>query len=400
MGLCDRFGEVGAGVRALYFLQGVLHRLALTSGLLWFLCASAGADSLVELSDEFDRADSLTNWQRVFQTEGWNADQLEIQNVNTTVPGRMLMVPRTSTWYQDYRGELTFKLVSGDFSITTEVHPRNRQSTAAPGRDFSLAGLMLRRPRSFTDGATGWMPGRENYVFLSLGSADSPGTYQFEVKTTRDSVSVLNITPGVPDAVIQLARIGSSVLTLVRPVGGAWRVHRRYSRPDFPTSLQAGLTVYTHWSGVQAVYPFGQERNHNSHAILGQNPDLRAEFEYVRFHRIVVPGNLLGRDFASPAQVSDAQILALLGETANVPGGAALPPRFAETRIAPSDGAFHAVIDQLQPQRSYSIHRRSVQPEGSWEEVERFVSTSDRRDISAASPSSAGPGWLYRVTSP
>lgn len=400
MGVCDSFSEAGAGFRALCSPRSAARRLALTSGMLWLLRASVGADSLVELSDEFDRADSLTNWQRVFQTEGWNADQLEIQNVNTTVPGRMLMVPRTSTWYQDYRGELTFKRVSGDFAITTLVHPRNRQSTAAPGRDFSLAGLMLRSPKSLTDGPIGWAPGRENYVFLSLGSADSPGTYQFEVKTTRDSVSVLNITPGVPDAAIQLARIGSSVLTLVRPIGSAWRVHRRYSRPDFPNSLQAGLTVYTHWSGVQAVYPFGQERDHNAHVIVGQNPDLRAEFEYVRFHRIVVPGDLVGRDFSNPAQVSDAQILALLGETANVPGGAAIPPRFAETHINPSDGAFHAVIDQLQPERTYSIHRRSVQAGGSWEEVTRFVSSSDRRDISVASISSTGPGWLFRVASP
>jgi hypothetical protein len=400
MGVCARFSHAGAEILAFCLRQGAVRKLALTSGVLWLLRSSAGADSLVELSDEFDRADSLTNWHRVFQTEGWNADQLEIQNVNTAVPGRMLMVPRTSTWYQDYRGELTFKLVSGDFAITTLVHPRNRQNTAAPGRDFSLAGLMLRIPTGLTDGAIGWGLGRENYVFLSLGSADSPGSYQFEVKTTRASVSVLNISPGVPEAAIQLARIGSSVLTLVRPVGGAWRVHRRYSRPDFPNSLQAGLTVYTHWSGVQAVYPFGQERNHNSHVIVGQNPDLRAEFEYVRFHRIVVPENLVGRDFSNPAQVSDPQILALLGETANVPGGAAIPPRFAETRIASSDGTFHTVIDQLQPERSYSIHRRSVQPGGSWEEVTRFVSTSDRRDLYVAPTSSTGPGWLYRVVSP
>jgi hypothetical protein len=79
------------------------------------------ADPLAPLSDEFEDASSLAGWMRIHETEGWNADQLQLLDVDATVPGALVMRPWTSTWFQNWRGELTYKLVTGDFAFTIDV---------------------------------------------------------------------------------------------------------------------------------------------------------------------------------------------------------------------------------------------------------------------------------------
>ncbi|HEX9501371.1 MAG TPA: hypothetical protein VGA10_06940, partial [Thermoanaerobaculia bacterium] len=169
--------------------------------------AAMAADDLTPLSDEFNDASTLSQWKRVYVVEGWPANQLEVQDINTTRPGHMVMIPFTSTWYNDYRGELTFKEVTGDFVVTTDVEATQRNGTGAPRSRFSLGGIMIRNPRQITPAT--WQPGGENYLFLSLGSADQPGMFQFEVKSTVNSNSVLIPTlAGTGHAIIQYARIG------------------------------------------------------------------------------------------------------------------------------------------------------------------------------------------------
>ena len=53
-------------------------------------------DDLTELSDEFDSAGTLGNWQRIYQTEGWGNNALEQFDINASRPGRMFMLPHTS----------------------------------------------------------------------------------------------------------------------------------------------------------------------------------------------------------------------------------------------------------------------------------------------------------------
>ncbi len=272
------------------------------------------ADDLAPLCDEFGNAATLPNWLRIYQTEGWNANQLQGFDINTTQPGWMRMLPYASTWYQDYRGELAYKNVSGDFVITTYVHDTNRSFSGAPQSQYSLAGIMVRTPRNVTPQT--WTPGGENYVFLSLGASTTPGAYWYEVKTTVNSVSTLVTQPAnVYQAEIQVVRLGTAIIMLRRSLGGEWVVHRRYSRPDFPAQLQAGLTVYTDWPTCSTYTPF----NHNSTVITGGNPDLDARFDFVRYRRPVVPQNLQGQDFTNPSVVSDAQLLSFLGDNANDP---------------------------------------------------------------------------------
>lgn len=262
--------------------------------------------SLAGLSDEFDDAKTLGDWQRVEKVEGWGNDQIESLGIQK---GWLTVVPRTSTWYRDYRGILLFKPVSGDFVVTTRMMANRRSGTGAPRSKFSLAGIMVRTPRKITPQS--WQPGGENYVFLSLGAGDQPGNYQLEVKTTVASDSQLSLTPAAGgEALIRVARIGGSVITLVRE-GGAWRVHRRYARPDFPATLQAGLTCYTDWDNASKLQPAA----HNAATIREGAPDLVASFDYVRYARPEVPSELVGKRLDDPGAVSDAVLLRFLGDS-------------------------------------------------------------------------------------
>ncbi len=278
--------------------------------LLWLVVSlvaavATAADDLVPLSDEFSNASTLSNWQRVYLVEGWNANQLELQNINTTQSGRMVLEPCTSTWYNDYRGELTFKSVQGDFVVTTDVTASNRAGNAAPASLFSLGGIMLRAPRQITPQT--WTPGGENYLFLSLGAADVASTFKFEVKSTTSSNSVLFLTPAPSGhSLIQWARIGPYFIALENS-SGSWVVHRRYYRPDLPAILQVGMTTYTDYPYCAANYTPLQ---HNS------TPDLVAAFDYFRYERPVVPSSLAGSDLTNTTTVPDSELLSFLGANA------------------------------------------------------------------------------------
>ena len=46
--------------------------------------AAFAADDLTPLSDEFNDPSTLSQWKRVYVVEGWGANQLEVQDINTT----------------------------------------------------------------------------------------------------------------------------------------------------------------------------------------------------------------------------------------------------------------------------------------------------------------------------
>jgi hypothetical protein len=288
------------------------------------------ADPLAPLSDEFEDASSLAGWMRIHETEGWNADQLQLLDVDATVPGALVMRPWTSTWFQNWRGELTYKLVTGDFAFTIDVTASGGDGLGLPEAAFSLGGAMIRTPRPIVTPAQ-WTPGGENYVFLSVGYGlengpclPGPGAH-LEVKTTINSNSELCIEPTpVASAEIQIARIGGAIICLYRSPGGSWQVHRRYLRADMPATLQVGLVSYTDWFKASTYTPFF----HNGHvlnAALVPNPtsnpaqpffpDVQATFGYARFASVSVPPELVGVNLVT--QATDEQLLAFLGANAN-----------------------------------------------------------------------------------
>jgi len=369
------------------------------------LVAGVIANDLVYLSDEFDDASTISNWSRIYQVEGWNNNVLETFDIDTTRPGQMVMMPYSSSWYEEWRGELSYKVVTGNFVVTTFVEPRNRAGTGRPEQDYSLAGIMVRTPRTMTTPAE-WTPNGQNYVFLSMGAANRTSShFQFEVKTTINSTSILDITAtDATRAAIQVARIGPHVIALRRDEGSDWIVHRRYFRPDFPETMQVGLTVYTDWNTCSAVGVINQNLNILTNGVNlpgygilnNAQPDLVANFEYVRYARPQIPAELIDENLSNQGSVTDQQLLTFLGEAANIPGGASTPAEFVPDVW--SDDSFIRITASVVSQRSYRVQSADT-IDGPWNDHMSLVSTNTTMEIEHI-PDPAQTEQYFRVVSP
>lgn len=258
--------------------------LAMSSAMLLVL----GADDLTEQSDEFD-ANSLGEWSRAFEEDGWATDLLETLEI---ADGALVAEPHVSSWFEDYRGAFIYKEMSGDIVVTVNVTATGR-STEVPGSEFSLGGLMMRRP----NGATGsWTAGDELWTFIAMGTGTETNTStQFEVKTTASSSSTLELqSVASPSALLQLVKVGGNLVVLVRVEGEDWRVHRCYGSggaapaprsliPDVSDTVQVGMHMYSDFSTFSDGRT-GAEANAEP-VIAGGNPDLRIVYEWIRFKR-------------------------------------------------------------------------------------------------------------------
>lgn len=280
--------------------------IALASG------PAIAATPLGTLGDEFNDAATLSQWSRLYITEGWGADQLDTWDIGATQTGAMTLTPHSSVWYNNRKGALAFQAVSGDFIATTALWVRDRDAAdgnAVPASPFSIAGLMARAPRPISDPATEWTVGGENYVLSGAGSGASEASFQVETKTTVNSNSVWAqqpITSGLVE--LQLARIGDTFITAYRAEGANWQIHDRYSRTDLPDTLQLGLVAYADYPTASGVSAY----EHNS-TVLSGAPDLTASFDWFRVAAVDLPPALLGLDLADAGSVTDAQLLTVVG---------------------------------------------------------------------------------------
>jgi hypothetical protein len=276
-------------------------------------------DDLAVLSDEFDHSATLTNWQRVSSTEGWGASKLETWDINTSRSGHMRLMPYSSSWFENWTGEMVFKPVTGNFVATLRMQAQRRNGQ--PGRPtsiYSLGGIMVRTPHAYNNASpvpdpgpnvvlpwpppplgqpnhytTPWLPGTENFIFLSYGYADVaswgnvPNTWYCEVKTTINSASSLyavqNGIPAATDLVtLQMVRIGQTFVVMRRHgESGPWLIENRFVRNDMPQTLQLGVTTYTDWDTVDNMNVF----HHNRTVVTTGNPDLVVDADYFRVRR-------------------------------------------------------------------------------------------------------------------
>lgn len=152
---------------------------------------------------------------------------------------------QNGVWYNGSTKSLVYKLVTGDFKVTTTARPRKRtNANQAPTLPLHVGGIMARSPSS-SGGQT------ENYVFTMVGSNElaQPGV---EIKSTTNGQSQWD-EPVWSDplaAELRLCRIGTSFYAYKRPAsGGTWVLSDHdgqpaaISRPDLPPTLQVGLAL-------------------------------------------------------------------------------------------------------------------------------------------------------------
>jgi hypothetical protein len=171
--------------------------------------------------------------------EDWQVINPQGVRISVDSAGLVLNLIGSLLWFNEDRGVLLYRNVSGDFRATATVRTwKASDPSAAPGQDgtIQLAGLMARTQSP-----------AENYVFIVSGSIGrSTG---FETKTTASGQSIY-VQRGLPtggDAELRLCRVGSTFLLSWRHVDSseAWTLMSTFERRDMPDTLQVGANIYT-----------------------------------------------------------------------------------------------------------------------------------------------------------
>lgn len=234
----------------------------------------ATSTAFAQLSDNFGSKASLSNWSNL-QVEGWTNKwkRCEIDDKS----GQLIIEPKSAGWFEDNFGGLLYKNVAGDFIATTRVKVEGTADDKKLKTMFSLAGLFVRKPRTFTHDT--WRPGQENWLFFSTGSATEPGNPQFEIKSTYQSTSTLKIYPAKHGWIdLRIVRMGEIFTLLYRYENEAWQYLDQFIRPDLPHDLQVGLTAYADWESSAEIYP--DYLRNNKLGAPKENADLIAYFDF------------------------------------------------------------------------------------------------------------------------
>lgn len=262
-----------------------MFALALSAG-------AAAADDLTELSTGFDDAAALAAWSEHAPdgfTPKWQAPRIE--------NGMLILEPISGGWFEELHGGHLYRVVDGDFIVTTRLRVTGTEAEL-PQTLFSLAGLFVRAPHPVS--AASWAPGRENWLFFSIGTSAPAGTPQFEIKTTTNSLSTLKIRPAPTGWIeLRLARHGELFTLMHRAEGAAdWTVADQMIRPDLPRVLNVGLTAYADWGSVQPIYP--DMMRVNTQGTPQDNADLIAYVDRIDFRRPAV-GRIAIANIDAPA---------------------------------------------------------------------------------------------------
>jgi hypothetical protein len=224
-------------------------------------------------SGEFADAAELAVWSKLSDTEK-DIDRIAKLDVNKTVKGSLYLEPKTSTWFDGFRGPFVYQELAGDIVMHARIKVEGKKG-GKPKQKFSLGGLMARQPGSYA---------KPNWMSVTTGTADTSG--QLEAKFTQDGSSKpveIPVKSGWIDLV--LARVGRAAVALYKEDGGAWTVARRW-QSNLPEVLQWGVTAYTDWDSYGTLKKDAAKAN--AKQIKGV-PDLKLTVDFVRFLRPELP---------------------------------------------------------------------------------------------------------------
>jgi hypothetical protein len=245
------------------------------------VAAQQASVPLSTLSDEFNDPATLARWQWHHKVEGWPDLTKRVAIEPDREGGVLVLEPATSGWYEDWHAPFLFKEVTGDFDATVRMQITGL-STPLPTRTWSLAGLMVRAPRTVTPAT--WTRGGENWVFITTGIAARPDQSVIETKTTVASASRLELSPTCSGWIeLRTARKGATFTLSSRCPGGVWEERAAFERPDLPATLQVGIAAYTDWDSMQETFGPGGAAQFNPKGIFPGRPDLRVLVDHLRF---------------------------------------------------------------------------------------------------------------------
>lgn len=198
-------------------------------------------NSLLHLNDDFNSDSLSTDWIP------YNSNMVNI----TISSGKLILTPNVeSVWWLKERGPMIYKMINGDFSLSTKVQTRKASDTTQyPDKEWQFGGVMLRDPTSEN-------PERgENYVFIVIGYRGS--LLEVEVKSTLSGNSdVTGISWPNGDAELRISRKGNLFYMMARKNSTQkWQVMKIYERPDLPDELQAAIIVYS-FSNYKGIVDF------------------------------------------------------------------------------------------------------------------------------------------------
>jgi hypothetical protein len=243
-----------------------------------------------EASTEFTDVADLSMWTKLSETEK-DVDRIAKYDVNKTVKGSLYLEPKTSAWFDGFRGPFVYQELAGDIVMHARVKVEGKKG-GQPKRKFSLGGLMARQPGSYA---------KPNWVSVTTGTGEKSG--QVEVKYTQDGSSKpqeLAVKAGWVD--LALARVGRVFVALYKEDGGKWKVGRRWPS-NLPDVLQWGITAYSDWDSYSLLKKDAAKAN--AKQVKG-TPDLKLTVDFVRFLRPELP------EYADPlntASVSDEVLI-------------------------------------------------------------------------------------------
>ena len=172
-----------------------------------------------QLSDEFAGTALDQSWQ-IFKP---SAIDVSVSD------GRLHIEPKPNAlWFNMQQGGLVYKVVTGDFRLTSRVHAhvRSMPYATAPTAGVQLAGLVARAP--LPEGTN--VP--EDYVFIVVGF--DVNDLSVEHKSTDNGVSEYQgpTWPG-GEAELRLCRLGATFNLYKRTLGASvWTLVTIYTRND------------------------------------------------------------------------------------------------------------------------------------------------------------------------
>lgn len=202
---------------------------------------SAPIGTLALLDDSFDGAALDPRWTILHPTWFTRTVGGGVLELQPTVSGS------TVTWYADGEGPFVYKHVTGDFTVSADVHafdPASPQSP--PPANFRMGGITVRDPNA--------PAGRHNWLHVAVGGGNASVPIAVEDKNTIDSVSSLVLHPITETrGTVRVQRRGTRFSLYYRaPNATTWQLLRAHERPDLPQRLQVGLNVFA-WRAPTAV---------------------------------------------------------------------------------------------------------------------------------------------------